>query len=47
MKMARLYSVTQILLNSVADVLIKTVYMDETKTEKIMEDYYLKIRNIR
>ena len=39
--MANLYN--EILLNSVAGVLTKLVNMDDTKIEKLMEDYYLKI----
>ena len=37
MKMANLYNVTQILLNSVAGILTKTVTMDDTKIQKLME----------
>ena len=43
MKMANLYNVTQILLNSVAGILTKTVNMDDTNIEKLMERFYLKI----
>ena len=43
MKMANLYNVTQILLNSVAGILTKTVNMDETNIEKLMGRFYLKI----
>ena len=43
MKMANLYNVTQILLNSIAGILTKTVNMDDTNIEKLMERFYLKI----
>ena len=46
MKMANLYTVKQILLNSVAVVLTKTANMDDKKTEKITERLPLKNNEI-
>ena len=46
MKMANLYTVKQILLNSVAVVLTKTANMDNKKTEKITERLPLKNNEI-
>ena len=46
MKMANLYIVKQILLNSVAVVLTKTANMDDKKTEKITERLPLKNNEI-